>query len=790
MSELTPCYHCGLPCDDTIQSTIAGTSQNFCCFGCQAVADTIVSGGLGAFYRHREGLSTRRSESSARFTDYDLPDVQEEFVAELPQGRRQAHFYLSGITCAACVWLIEKHLARVLGVTEVQVNSATHAAVVTYRPDQVKLSTIMDALHRVGYPPQPFLERDVQRHWQAKQRGHLMRLGVAGIAMMQSGMVAVALHAGAIQGMEPIWVQILRWVNLLFTLPVVLYSAVPFYRAALSALKARHLVMDVSVSLALLLAFSASFYATLSGRGDVYFDSVAMFTFFLLLGRYFENRVRWQNFRATSQSRQLLPLTVEILRDSGRRNVPLKSVRSGDRVWVAAGSVVPCDGIIAEGSSEIDESILTGEALPKSRGAGDVVYAGSHNGATAIVVKSTAIGDQTQLAAIEHLVAQAEQTRPRQVALADRIAARFVAAVLLIVVVVTFVWYWIDASRALWVALSVLVVTCPCALSLATPTALTAAINHLRRRGILVTAAHSLESLNTIDTVVFDKTGTLTSGDLEVDEVILLTDSMDRNAVLALATALEQASHHPIAQAFAGYSSEMSVTQHKVESGCGVGGTVNGICYRFGRADYALPSSQISYPSEGLWLLLSDTHRPLAWVKLRDELRESAKVTIDRLAAMGLSVVLMSGDRKTNVASAAEALGIRDWHASMLPQDKLNRVRQMQSEGLRILMLGDGINDVPVLSGADVSCAMGSATNLAQTKADCVLLNDDLRQIPSALALARRTRRVIKQNLSWAVAYNLVVLPAAVCGMIPPWLAAIGMSSSSLVVVFNALRVG
>lgn len=790
MTDVPSCYHCGLPCDIALAANIKGVRHCFCCIGCQAVTEAIVGGGLGAFYRHREGLNPRADTQSSEYQAYDLSDVQNEFVTELPNGYHQAHLYLQGITCAACVWLIEKHLAKQAGVVAVRVNAGTHAATITYIPEDVKLSSIMRALDQIGYCPQPLLDRDLRQIWQTRQRSQLMRLGVAGIGMMQAGMVAVALHAGDLQGIEPVWMQILRWVNLLFTLPIILYSAVPFYQAAWRALKARHLVMDVSVSLALLLAFSASFYATVTGVGDVYYDSVAMFTFFLLLGRYFESRVRWQNFSATSQSQQLIPFIAEKLTDGQRESVPLRSVMVGDVLRVAAGSVVPCDGVVVQGTSETDESVLTGEAFPQPKEIGDDVYAGSHNGSAALDIEVRAVGRNTQLATIERLVDQAEQDRPRQVALADRLAGWFVAAVLVTTTVVALVWYWIEPARAIWVALSVLVVTCPCALSLATPTVITAAISRLRQSGVLVTASQSLEVLEKADTVVFDKTGTLTNGQLEIADVLILDKQFDKTQILNLVAALEDVCHHPIAKAFSTISPALLVRDRKVVIGRGVSGCIDGKLLRFGSPDYALPDHELAFPSAGLWLLLSDIEKPLAWVSLRDELRPCAVDTVAQLQRMGLHVVLMSGDREDNVRSVAELVQIAQWHAGMLPEDKLAKVRQMQSAGHRVLMLGDGINDVPVLSGADVSCAMGSATNLAQTKADCVLLGNDLRELPKVFSTAQQTRRVIKQNMGWALAYNLIALPAAVSGLVPPWLAAIGMSSSSLVVVLNALRVG
>lgn len=783
------CFHCGLPADQSIVALLQGRQRQFCCIGCQAVAQAIEAGGLGDFYRHREQVSSPVQTSATDFSAYDIAAVQEDFVLSFEQGLKQAQLYLVGIRCAACVWLIEKHLLRYPGIISVSVNASSHRGVVCYDPEKVALSAIFAALSDIGYQAQPLVAQALQNHWQGEQRSQLLRLGVAGIGMMQSGMVAVALHAGALQGMEDHWQALLRWVNLLMTLPILLFSAQPFFKSAWRALLARHLVMDVSVAIALSLAFSASVYATVTNSGEVYFDSIAMFTFFLLLGRYFENRVRFRNHQATAQFQCLLPLTAVLQEGRGRRTVPLKQIALGDHLWVAPGTVFPCDGTVAEGVSEADEALLTGEPLAQKKQVGDRVLAGSFNGSTGLVVRVQAVGNTTELAAIEQLLAVAQRQRPRQLALADRMAAHFVALVLLLTLAAWGFWWWLDSAKALWVALSVLVVTCPCALSLATPTVLAAATNQLRNRGMLVTGENALETLDKVDVAVLDKTGTLSQGLVAVTEVNLLAD-LSQDVVLQLAAALEGGSSHPIARAFQTIQSSFAVDNRSANMGAGVAGRIDGTTMRLGTPDFAFPAGKLQYPSAGLWLLLADEHRALAWIRLQDPLRPTAYKCVAQLQALGIRCILLSGDRSENVAAVAATVGIDEWQAGLLPGDKLDYVKRLQSQGHKVFMLGDGINDLPVLGGADVSCAMGSATRLAQTKADCVLLGDNLSQLPNTLKLAHQARRIIRQNLAWAFLYNAAALPLAICALVPPWAAAIGMSTSSLVVVLNALRVG
>ncbi len=783
------CYHCGLPAVFAQRAQVQGQMRDFCCIGCRAVSEAISAGGLGDFYRFREQDSVKPG-SAGDFTVYDQAAVQGDFVSDGDNGLRQARLYINGITCAACVWLLEGYLLKLPGVKALRVNASSHQATLAFDPDRVRLSEVFQRFADIGFQAAPLLAQTQRDAWLKQRKEDLLRLGVAGIGMMQAGMMSMGLHAGEIQGIESNWQYLLRWACLILTLPVLLYSAQPFFTASLRALRTRHLVMDVPVSLALILAFAASAAATVSGTGDVYFDSVGMFTFFLLLGRYLEKQTRFRNLMASARQAQLLPLTAEVEDEQGARTVAVKQLVPGDRVRVAAGATFPCDGVLLEGHTEVTEAVITGEALPLQKQPGDAVIAGSMNGSAPVLLQASAVGEGTRLAAIEGLIEQSELRRPRQVALADKLAAKFVARVLVISVITYLFWYFYQPSRALWVTLSVLVVTCPCALSLATPTVLTAAVNRLRRLGILVTGDQTLETLTKVNHVVFDKTGTLTEGQLHLAEVRLL-GSQTREEVLTVAAALEEGSAHPIARAFVDYAVGLPVQERNVSLGQGVAGRIDGSVYRLGTPAFALGGAdQPAYPCAGLWLLLSCNNRPCAWVRLQDRLRPCAAEAVATLKAGGMAVTLLSGDRRENVAGIADQLGIADWHSDLLPEQKLDRLAALQSGGARVFMIGDGINDVPVLAAADVSCAMGSGTELAQTKADCVLINEDLRHLPRLLSIAQRTRQIVRQNLTWTLIYNITALPLAMAGLVPPWLAAIGMSASSLVVVLNALRVG
>ncbi len=788
---VTPCYHCGEPSEPGYEAELEGASRAFCCAGCQAVASAISAGGLGEFYRYRDRYSQKPELDATEFAAFDLEDVQKEFVREVDDGR-EAVLVLGGISCAACAWLIEHHLGQLDGVARVRVNVANHLASITWNPAERSLSSLLFALHQIGYQATPGSDEAAERIRQKERRNALVRIGVAGLGMMQVGMVAIALHAGTIQGIEANWQHFLRWISLLFALPVMGYSAQPFFISAWRSLRARQLNMDVSVSLALALAFAASVVGTVRNVGEVYFDSVSMFTFFLLVGRYLEMRARHTSLFESQRLSQLLPRAAEKKADTEWALVPLSALKPGDHVRVRAGEVVPVDGLLLSAHAATDESMLTGESEPVRKNAGDALYAGSVLGDVSVELEVRAIGEGTRLDAVQKLLDAALSEKPRQQALADRVARYFVAAVLVVFAAVYGTWLWVDADRAFWVALSVLVVTCPCALSLATPAALAAGLNGLRRWGFLLVSPSALSVLPRLTHVIFDKTGTLTEGRPHIAECRVL-GAEDEADVLNITASLERYSRHPLAQAFAALPASLAVESVRTHPGQGIAGQINGADYRFGLAEFAMTTPP-PYPGTGSWQLLSRDGEALAWFRFEDAPRADAREALAALQAQGLGISLLSGDRTANVKAFVErhfsgfhftaALG------GQLPQDKLDALRARRDQGEVVMMVGDGINDVPVLSAADVSVAMGGASHLARVSADAVLLNQRLRTLVEVRPLAQRIQTVIRQNFAWALGYNLLALPLAAAGLIPPYLAALGMSASSLVVVLNSLRLG
>jgi len=621
----------------------------------------------------------------------------------------------------------------------------------------------------------------------------LRKLAVAGLGAMQVMILAVSMYAGDYSGMDEKMRQFMRWVSMLITTPVVLYSAQSFFQSAWRDLKRRQLGMDVPVSLAIGGAFAASVYSTITHGSDVYFDSVCMFAFFLLTSRFLEMGARHRAGQAAEQLVKLLPATATLLEKDGERMVAVADLTPGDVVLIRPGETVPADGVVSAGTSSVDESLLTGESLPRPRADGDELVGGSANVESPLQMRVTKVGEDTMVSAIVRLLDRAQSEKPQLARTADRVAAWFVAGLLLIAIGVALWWSLNDPERAFAVTLSVLVVTCPCALSLATPTAVTAAAGTLTRLGLLTTRGHALETLARASHLIFDKTGTLTKGTLKLAGTELLGDLSAARA-LVIAAALEQGSEHPVARvlAAAGAGASVAVSDVLARPGFGVEGVIDGKRYRVGNPAYAIElsggSSKVEAAAAATLVLLADERGPLARFSLTDTLRSDARAAVIDLQSLGVAVEVLSGDAEGPVREAGDALQIPGVRWGLKPDDKLVAVRELQAEGKLVVMVGDGVNDAPVLAGADVSIAMGSGAQLAHATADMVMLSERLGVLAQGVQMARRTLQIIKQNLTWAVLYNLTAVPLAAAGMVAPWMAAIGMSLSSLVVVFNALR--
>jgi len=766
-----------------------------CCPGCQAVAEAIVSSGLTDYYKHRtdQARSARDLVPAAlkQLELYDRPELQRSFVSVQDDNKREAALILEGITCAACVWLNERHVNSLPGVIDFRINYSTHRARVQWDNSQIQLSDILKAVTNIGYIAHPFDPGRQEEIHKRERKLAMRRLAVAGLAAMQVMMISVGLYAGDYYGIDENIKGFLRWIALFLTLPVLFYSARPFFTSAWGDLKRRQLGMDVPVSLAIGGAFMASVWATYSRSGEVYFDSVTMFTLFLLTSRYLEMGARQKAGQATEELVKLLPSMATRIKDGLQEVVTVAELAPGDQVLIKPGESVPADGTVLSGLSSVDESLLTGESLPRAKQAGSELIGGTVNIESPLTMQVDKVGQDTVISAIQRLLDRAQAEKPRIAMLADRAAAWFVGAILILATVVGSYWYLHEPAQAFWIVLSVLVVTCPCALSLATPVALTAATSALTRNGLLTTRGHALETLARTDRIVFDKTGTLTTGQLQLSKVRLMGDEA-RQHCCDLVAALERGSEHPVARILLEQEQiRLDTEAVQARPGYGVEGKIHGQTYRVGHFDYVAEiAGEQDEPAveAGTAVYLGTESRWLAQFVLSDELRVGAHSAIENLQALGIEVELLSGDREQEVARIATQLGIEKYYAQQRPDDKLLHIQALQEQGIVLAMVGDGVNDAPVLAAAQVSIAMGSGTQLAHASSDMVLFSEQLSHLAEGMLMARRTMSIIKQNLAWAIGYNLIALPLASMGMVAPWMAAIGMSASSLVVVVNALR--
>ncbi|MCO5054449.1 heavy metal translocating P-type ATPase [Thermomonas sp.] len=776
------CFHCGesLP-PAPMLAELDGQSRPFCCDGCAAAAHWILDAQLDDYYRLRDVPAGRVDADAPALAAWDREELLAGHARAI-EGGREITVLTDGMRCAACAWLIDRALAREPGVLDSSANAITGRIRIAWDPARTVLSQPLARLAALGY--RPYLatgeEREATRRRQRNR--DLIRIGLAGIGAMQAMMFAEALYLDT-RGQMPIPTRdFFRWITFLVSTPVVFWAGWPFLLGAWNELRGRRLGMDVLIAGSTLLAWAASTVETLRGGPHVWFDAAVMFVFLLLVARQLEQRARGiASAQVDALARARPAFATRELDDGRRESVPIEALAVGDRVRVAVGEPVPADGVLLDGDAAFEESLLTGESTPVAKHAGDPVYAGTACREHAASIRITQVGAATRLAELVRLVETAQAHRPALARGSERIATWFVAGLALAALVVYAWWRLHEPARAFEVVLALLVISCPCALSLAVPAALAAAHGALAKIGVLAVRPDALERLARVSEVVFDKTGTLTCGKPQRQAITDLRGLQETEA-LRIAAALERDSSHPLAAAFADCPDPPPASNIRAVPGQGVEGVIEGRRWRIGSAPFAIGSAD----DGTVWLGGADGRR--ARFLITERVRNNAAPALQRLREQGLCLRLASGDAEPAVTRLARELCLEHAHARQSPEDKLALVRQLQNEGKCVAMVGDGLNDAPVLAGADVSLAIGDGAALAQRSADFVLAGSNLGAVPAAISIARRSRRVIRENLGWAIGYNLLALPLAAAGMVTPWLAALGMALSSLLVTANALR--
>ena len=784
MSTGISCLHCGQDLGEQ-----NGSASQFCCSGCEAAYSLIQGLGLDTYYARRSidpDARPLRPDEEARPADFSA------HAATTPDGHATLHLMVDGLQCAACVWLIETVLRREPGVIHARLNMTTRRLTITWDPALNDAAGVTGPVIRLGYRLVPFDPEKLDAAEAVRERELLRALGVAGFSAANVMLMSVAIWAGHSQGMGPATRDLLHWVSALIAMPAILYAAKPFFRSAWSALKSRRTNMDVPISIGVTLATGMSLAETIRGAEHAYFDSAITLLFFLLIGRYLDMRARG---RARSAAEHLLSLNASAVtvldEDGGSRVVRPEQVAVGMAVLVAAGERIPVDGRVADGVSDIDTGLISGESVPGAARPGDKVFAGTLNLTAPLRLDVTAVGEGTLLAEIVRLMEMAEQGRARYVALADRVSRAYAPVVHLTALATFLGWVFIAGTAwqpALLNAIAVLIITCPCALALAVPVVQVIASGRLMRQGILLKSATALERLTEIDTIVFDKTGTLTEGRPEL-HAGGLSDSD-----LRLAASLAASSRHPLARALCRAVPGVAVAAGVREipgSGLALDGPDGEI--RLGSRRFTGAAVEDGDHTDAKNAPIRNSGSPAPGAapvrfSFTDALRPDAAGVIAALLADGKRVVLLSGDRWAAVADVAARLGIGEWRAEQSPADKAACLEELARSGATVLMVGDGLNDAPALSAAHVSLSPSTAVDVSQTAADMVFQGLKLSPILEVLDVARRSGQLVRQNFAMTFLYNLVTIPLAVGGFVTPLIAAAAMSSSSLIVILNALR--
>ena len=811
-SQSGHCFHCGLPLGaEREKAPLLGEPREFCCHGCKAVCEAIVDAGLEDYYSTRDAHPVAQQQNLQqqvlqKLTVYDNPKVQQSFV-HATDDWREAYLILEGIRCSACIWLNERHLRKQAGILDVHIDDITQRARVRWNPQQINLSEILASIAAIGYqahPYEPSHYLQLQKENKRKNLKKILYAAIIGMIPMQFALASWLIGGPDESGNLAGWEQGGRWISMLLTLSVLLYSGQDFFYGLWSDLRRRVIGMDVPIVIGLCGAYLLSAYSTINASGEVYYESIIMFVLFILLSRRLEQRARVQASDRLERLALAQPGEAERIGEDGViERVAVLELQQDDLIRILPGERVPVDCEIIAGVSSFDESLISGESRAIAHGAGEHLMAGSVNFDQPVEARVSASEMDSTIASITRLAEAGLQHKPEQSLLADRVAARFVVLILL-AAAITAVFWWLhgDSHWAVY-AVSVLIVTCPCALALAAPIALTLASSRFLQQGVLAVDLSVLGKLSRLNVFVFDKTGTLTEGKPRLVKT-LWAEAVDQSFARQVLDALARQSEHPLAKALRQPEAARNIALQQLENHIGEGvsarlkGEGKDQRWRLGSIAFTRRSVDFNAAEQKLLDLamqagmtvscLSRDDRLLALLLFEDRVRAGSEQVIRWLQSQGIETVILSGDADRPVQKLAKTLGIEHFEANLSPQQKMAWVRARQQAGETVAMVGDGINDAPTLACADVSFSLSESTSLANVHSDFLLLKHDLKGIPLAIRLARRTLGLIRQNFGWAILYNLLAIPFAMAGWVPPWAAAIGMSASSIIVVLNSMR--
>lgn len=786
------CFHCGEPLPQTGSDfiTINGRLEPMCCSGCKAVAQFIVDAGLDSYYSHRKELP-------GKITDTSLLDVRDwqafdEVVTIQKSGQDMSEVLLDieGMHCVSCAWLVQQKLESGNDVKVVSLDHQSGIALIRWNKSKLALSSILYTINALGYLPH-LLEQDESGDLEydlgvRRSEDSLKRLVVAGLGMMQVMMFAVALYSGDEMNMQSVYRRFLVWVSMLVTFPVLFYSGMPFLRHAWHSIKMRRMHMDIPITIALLSAFSLSVVNSFLATGEVYFDSVVMFVFFLSVSRYIQESITRRMISSRQAFSRMLPVLAEVDINGRCVKKPATEIRTGDKISIPIGGIIPADGEILSGRTEIDAAWISGESMPLQFAQGDKVFAGMVNLSNPIQITVSKDARQSALSVLSRRLQRSEYISSEQKTFVTRYVTGFIAFTLLLALCAFAYWYFQNEWRyGFEIALAVLVVSCPCALAIAMPSSVASLTKSLHDCGIYIINPDKLLNLTRVSTVILDKTGTLTD---PLPELVAPSIQDNTDKYLDYACALSHFTQHPKARFLHASKSDTNVTGVEEKKGLGISGLINGQRYYLGQPGYVSDLEQTGVELLESYLCFGDGRSCLLKWAVEDVPRSGADSMLKLIQAQDCKTILCSGDQETRVSLIADEFNFDHYYARQSSEQKLEIIQALQQQGEVVLSIGDGVNDAEFLQQADLSVSFTSATDLAQANADILIANQDLSKIEVLMHSAENLKRIYRQNLAWAISYNVVMLPLAVLGYIQPWIAALGMSLSSLFVVANSLR--